>query len=277
MRAPRESLLFLFLMTAVCLAAGVVFGIGTGQFVQPPKASATPGQLMATGTAAPAVSVSVTPGLQKSLLLIGVTDANAASTSLEVCWIITFRPGLPEYYVLAFPPSARFELASLHGQRTLSEIHAEDLRLQLDHNFVRDAVQSRFPAFTIQADVTLDRSDLSALIGQLGGLPMHNQVLTGPSVLQTYDNWPAASDLDRLRLQGDILHQLFALLGQRQWSVGDLVTFVTQIPRVSADPETVSSLENFARGAPPVAGASLVWREFGPEMEAVNASSGSPP
>ncbi len=275
MRAPRDSLLFLGLMTAVCLLGGLVFGIATGQVVpSPPRATPTLRPVQPTNTAAPdsepSISVSVTPGEQKSLLLLGVTDANAPGAGLEACWVITFRPGVAEYYVLAFPPSATFELASLEGPHTLAEINAEDMRQQLGHTFVRDAVQSRFPGFTtIQADVILDRGDLSALVGQLGGLSLNSQVLTGPALLRTYDTWPAANDMDRLNFQGDILRQLFGLLAERQWSAGDLVNFVTQIPRVSADTNTVIRLNAFAQGAPPVDGANLVWRVYGPEMEAV--------
>src|SRR5688500_10670931 len=99
MRAPRESLLFLGLLTAVCLLAGLLFGIATGQFVSPPQATATVAPAQPTGTLAPELSLSATPGLQKSLLLIGVTDATTPGPSLEACWVITFRPGVAEYYV----------------------------------------------------------------------------------------------------------------------------------------------------------------------------------
>ena len=261
-------------MTAVCLLGGVVFGIATGLFVAPPpRATPTARPVKITPTAAaagePAAEVSVTPGDQKSLLLFGVTDANSPAVSLEACWVISFRPGVAQYYVLAFPPSAVLRAESMGGSFTLTEIYAEDMRQQLGHTFVRDAVTYRFPAFaTIQADVVLDRGDLSALVGQLGGLTLNSQVLTGPALLQTYDTWPAASDLDRLNFQGDVVQQLFGLLAERQWSAADLVAFVTQIPRVSADTNTVVRLNAFAQGAPPVASENLIWRAYGPEMEA---------
>lgn len=278
MRPPRESLLLLGLLTAFCLTGGVIAGIATGVFVATPQATPTVTLAPATVTpAAPEVTVSVTPGPQKTLLLIGVTDGYAPEPVLETCWVITFRSGVPDYYVLAVPPSAVFDVASLDGPRTLTQIHAEDLRLQLDHNFVRDAIEARFPAFTIQTDLTLDRSDLSALVGQLGGLTLDNRLLTGPALLQTYDTWPAASDLERLDLQGDILEHLFALLAQRAWSAADLVAFATQLPRIQADAATVAELQAFAEGAPPLSPNSLVWRRFGPEMEAATVPLVSQP
>jgi hypothetical protein len=269
MHAPRESLLFLVLMTAVCLLAGLVFGIGTGLFVRPPQATATPTVApSATNAPSPAVVVSVTPGQQKSLLLIGVADASTPDAALEACWVISFRAGVPEYYVTAFPPSASLDVEGLDGPHPLSQIHAEDMRLQIAHNFVRDAVQTRFPAFAIEADVMLDRGDLSALVGQLGGVPLNNQTLSGPMLLQTYDAWPAANDVERVAFQGDILNRLFGLLGERQWTALDLVSFLAQMPHVSADPARVAALQAFAQDAPPVAGASLIWRVFTPDMEA---------
>jgi hypothetical protein len=274
MRPPRESLLLLGLMTAACLTAGLVFGIATGQFVSPPQATATHTVAPAPTTQPSAdVTVSVTPGIQITLLLLGVTDAYAPTTNLEACWVISFRTGVPEYYVTAFPPSAIFTVPGLDGPRTLSQIHAEDVRLQLDHKFVRDAVQTRFPGFILQSEVVLDRSDLAALISQLGGVNINNQMLTGPMLLATYDSWPAASDLDRLQYQGDILQRLFSLLAERQWTAADLVDFVAQLPRINADPATVSELQSLVQGAPPVAGASLIWRPYGPELEA----AGLPP
>ena len=256
-------------MTAVCLFAGVTFGIGTGLFVAPPRATATASAVPPTALASPpSITVSVTPGQQKALLLLGVTDAYAPAPNLEACWVISFRSGVPTYYVTAFPPSAVFDLPSLDGPRTLSEIYAEDLRLQLDHNFVRDAIESRFPGFTIQSDLTLDRGDLSSLIGELGGLTLDNRLLTGPALLQTYDTWPAASDLERLDVQGNILNHLFALLAAREWTATDLVTFAVQLPRISADAATVAELQTFAQDAPPLVPDVLVWHRYGPEMEA---------
>ncbi len=268
MRTPRESLLLLLLMTTACLGAGVAFGIGTGQFVKPPQATPTASAAPATVQAITSVPASVTPGVQKALLLIGVTDASAPLTQLEACWVITFRPGVVEYYVLAFPPSAQFEISSLAGPHTLRELHELDQQLQVNNNFVRDAVLQRFPAIPIQADVTLDRGDLSALVGQLGGLPINNQVLTGPTLLQTYDAWPAPTDMERLRFQGDVLNRLFTLLADRQWTAGNLTDFIIQIPRVNAEPAIVTDLQNFAHGAPPFEPDGLKWSTYGPEAEA---------
>jgi hypothetical protein len=242
-------------MTAICLTAGLVVGIAAGWFVEPVH----------------------TPGPQKALLLLGVTDAYAPEANLEACWVITFRPGVPQYYVLAFPPSASLSLPSLDGPRTLSQINAEDIRLQLDHKFVREAIEARFDGLRLNAAVVLDRSDVSALVGQLGGVPMNNQLLTGRALLETYDAWPASTDLDRLSAQGDLLQRLFGLLAQHQWSAGDLIAFAVSIPRVAADEATASALRSFAEGAPPLVGDQLVWRVYGPELEAAAAPSSNNP
>jgi hypothetical protein len=246
--------------------------------VAPVRATPTSGPLPTpTAISAPDVLESVTPGPQKSLLLLGVTDAYAPEANLEACWVITFRSGVPQYYVLAFPLSASFSLPSLDGPRTLSQIHAEDIRLQLDHKFVREAIEARFDGLTLNAALVLDRSDLSALVGQLGGVPMNNQVLTGPALLEAYDAWPASTDLDRLGAQGDVLQRLFGLLVQRRWSAADLVTYAASIPRLAADESTVSALRAFAEGAPPLADNGLVWRTYGPELEAATAPSSESP
>jgi hypothetical protein len=268
MRTPRESLLFLGLLTAGCLLAGLVFGVATGRWVRPvhvaqtaPSATAEPPK----ATAAPAASV--TPGDQKSLLVIGVTDATAATTHLEGCWVITFRAGVPEYYVLAFPPTATFYLSSLPGSKSLVDIYAEDLRLQLDHHFVQDAVEARFPGLSIQAALILDRSDLSALLGELGGLPVNNQVLTGPMLLQLYDTWRPAVNGDRSVFDGVVAQHMFDALIAKQWTPDDLAEFTDGLPHLTANPDGLQDLRRFLADAPPLAGSRLVWRQYSPELE----------
>src|SRR5689334_16351040 len=146
MRVPRESLLFLGLMVALCALGGVVFGIATGKFVTQgvPRASATPllvstttasnAGLILEATATPTMlgvaAVAATPsppGVQKSIILIGVNDAQSPNPTLEGVWVITFQPGINEYYVISFPPSATFYLPSLSGSLTMRDIFAEDL------------------------------------------------------------------------------------------------------------------------------------------------------
>lgn len=255
-------------MTAVCLAAGLLFGIASGEFAKPRTAVPTVRLAMLTATPAAPTGSAVIPGTQKSLLLVGVSDTNQPGANLEALWVITFRPGVAEYYILAFPPSATFVLPSLAGSHSLAQIHAEDVRLQLNHNFLRDAIQSRFPALAIQAAVTLDRRDAADLVDQLGGLPMNNQTLSGAALLQAYDSWPANSDMERVQYQGDIMLHLFAQAAQRQWAANDLLQAVTQLPRVSAEADTVTALQAFAHNAPPLEADGLVWRVYSPEMEA---------
>lgn len=278
MRPPRESLLFLGLLTGVCLFAGMVAGIWTGVFVAPPLATPTASPApAATRVPSPGATVSLVPGVQKSLLLLGVTDATLPDAPLEICWVITFRAGVPEYYVVAFPPSANLYVPSLEGTYPLRQIHAEDTRLQLNHNFVRDAVQTRFTGLTIGTTLTLDRSDLSALVTELGGLPVNNQVMTAPVLLQTYDTWPAATELDRLDHQHNLLHQLFTLLAARGWAPTDVADFLTRLPRLSADPAAVTALQSFANGAPPINAEGLIWRSYGPELEAASVPAAYAP
>ncbi len=269
MRTPRESLLFLGLLTAACLLAGLVFGIASGRLVQPVRPAPSPTPLRARLTATPVASV--TPGIQKSLLIIGVTDATSNTTHLEGCWVVTFRAGVPEYYVLAFPPTATFYLSSLPGSKSLVDFYAEDLRLQLDHHFVQDAVEARFPGLSIQAALILDRSDLSALLGQLGGLPVNHQVLTGPMLLQLYDTWQPAVNGDRSAFDALVVQRLFDLLVAKQWTADDLLAFFEGLPRLKAHPDELKDAQGFMLDAPSLPNSRLVWRQYSPEMEVSTA------
>src|SRR5713226_10776248 len=117
MRLRRDSLLILGLLTAVCLLGGVVIGIWTGKFavVAP---SASPTIIPATPTPVPPPSAA-SPGTQRSLLVVGVSDAGAPAPTLEGCWVVSFSPGDSTIYVVSFPTDAKFQLSSLPNSRTL--------------------------------------------------------------------------------------------------------------------------------------------------------------
>ncbi len=277
MRLPRESLLFLGLSTAICALVGLVFGISTGSLIDPspPRASSTPPATasslapLPTSTAPPlpqGVSPAP-PGPQRSLILIGVDDAQAATPQLEGVWVITFQPGINEYYVISFPPSARFHLASLSGEMSMRDIYAEDLRQQLGFHFVRDAVQSRFRAFSIEADVVLDRGDFAGLVASIGGLDLTGQALAGPELLSNYDQYPVDDNANRMFFQQQVFKLLFETMAAQSWTPGSLLTYIEQLPQVQADPARESALDAFFVGAPVFPDSTIIWHDYLPEME----------
>jgi len=277
MRLPRESLLFLGLTTAILALVGVVFGISAGIFVKDPvpRATATPrptatsqpAQRSTTATPPPVGAAPSPPGAQRSLILIGVDDAQAAKPVLEGVWVITFRPGINEYYVLSFPPSAEFQLASLSGEMVMRDIYAEDQRLELGFHFVRDAVQSRFPAFSIEADVVLDRGDFVGLVGSVGGLSPAGQMLAGTDLLSNYDQYPVDDNANRMFFQEQVFKLLFGAMGAQSWTPDSVLSYIEQLPQVQDDAVRLAALEAFFSGALGLPESTLIWRSYQTEME----------
>ena len=279
MRLPRQSLLFLGLLTAVCLMSSVVFGIATGQVfaTTPPRATSTLAPtassfaVLATSTpaasAAPGVSPSP-PGNPRSLLIIGVDDAQAPVPRLETIWVLTFLPGVNQYYILAFPPTAQFQPPSLSTMQPMTEIFAEDLRQQVgSYFFVRDAIESRFPGFAIMGDLVLDRGDFAGLVTKVGGLGWAGNLVQGADLLNNYDAFGPADSAARMQFQQQVMELLFATLSQQQVSQQTIIDYVRQLPQVQADAGRLAVLDQFAAGAPAPAGSELTWRNFQPEME----------
>src|SRR5689334_13099882 len=98
MRLPRESLLFICLASAFSILACLLFGLITGQGFDTSAPRATPTTGPATVTSQPLAEASpATPaaadaspspmGPQRSLIIIGVDDAQAAIPKLEGVWI----------------------------------------------------------------------------------------------------------------------------------------------------------------------------------------------
>src|SRR5205085_11173390 len=111
-----------------------------------------PTEVRSTATPIP-LSEAGASGDQRALLIVGVADASASRPVLEGCWVLSYRPGIPQYYFSSFSPEYTFYLPSLGHSQSLAEIYALDLNQQLGFRFTRDAIESRFPGFKPQAEV----------------------------------------------------------------------------------------------------------------------------
>ncbi|MCC7360373.1 MAG: hypothetical protein IT317_12895 [Anaerolineales bacterium] len=278
MRLPRESVLSLGLLTAVCLLGSVVFGIATGRIFAPdaPRATSTPRPTASSFSAgltdtpaAPAAGASPSPpGRPRSLIIIGVDDAQSPTPLLETVWVLTFQPGVNQYYILAFPPTAQFQPASLSTLQPMSAIFAQDVAQQVGtYNFVRDAIATRFPGFIIAGDIVLDRQDLVGLVTTVGGLSWAGNVVQGADLLSSYDAYEPSDEAGRMQFQQEIMELLFTTLSQQQVSQKALLDYVRQLPQVQTDTGRLIILDEFAVGAPAPADSELTWRTFQPEME----------
>ena len=268
MRMRRDSLLILGLLTAVCLLGGVVFGIGTGRFaLAAPSASPTARPATPTPELAPALA---SPGIQRSLLIVGVSDAGAPAPTLEGCWVVTFSPGDSTIYVLSFPTDAKFQLTSLPNAHTLSDIYTQDMQQQLGYRFTRDAIQSRFPALNIRTEITLDRNDLSDLASKVGGLSLGGRTLAGSALLAAYDAAAAQGMAARMEFQHQAFETLYNALADQHWTPASLFVYVAQAPHALRAEDNLE-FNNFAAAAPPLLNGQLSWSVYTPELE--NATS----
>jgi hypothetical protein len=234
----KESLLTLVLFTALCLLAGMAIGILTGDGINSaPQASPTAPRVTLIGVAPHGLSPTAAPNLQPTpiagqmgLLIVGVEDANALQPKLEGCWVVAFSPRSNQYYVSSFPPEARFQLASLGRKLTLAEIYAQDVQQEVGYRFVRDAIHSVFPGLAVQAEVTLDRGDLTDMAHMLGGLPIGSE--------------------------------LFQALASQHWSPASVAMYLEQLPH-AVRPEDAAALTVLAASAPALQSSELTWTVVG--------------
>ncbi len=277
MRLPRESLLLLGLLTALCALGSVVAGIATGRLWVPvaPAASVTPAPtatsfavVLTPTPVPPSVAASPSPvGAPRSLILIGVDDAQSLTPQLDSVLVLTFQPGVNNYYISAVPPSAEFQVASLSGIRTMRDIFVEDQHQQIGYYFMRDAVESRFTGFSIQADVMLDRDDFVGLVSSVGGLSWAGQLAQGPDLLNSYNALAAADSAGRMVFQQQAFEALFAALAQKGLSPNAILDYVRRLPQVQSDAARQAALEAFIMGAPALSDSTFIWRTYQPEME----------
>ncbi len=253
----RDSLLVLGLMIAVCLLGGLVFGVATGKWAHA-GAAATPTAVRDISTPIPLAQQGAS-GDQKSLLIVGVDDAGTSHPALEGCWVLSYRPGIQQYYFSSFPPDATFHLASLGKGQTLEQIYMLDLNQQLGFRFLRDAIESRFPAFKPQAEVVIDRRAVAELVTRTGGIPLQGILLDGAKILDVY---ATQGPSERITFQETVVLSLFQKLAENNWTPEALTHFFQEWPGSRA-----VQLETFAAGAPPLSESGVHWTVYTPDLE----------
>ncbi len=275
MRLPRQSLLLLLLLITLCLLVGMVIGMKTGTIgIRPPQASPTGPR--ATPTRRPTASGAASTlqptsaDHQQALLIVGVNDANALQPKLEGCWVIAFSIGINQYYVLSIPPEARFSLASLGANQTLADIYVQDVQQEVGYRFMRDAIRSNLPAMSVQAVVTIDRSDLADLATKLGGVAVDGQILQGVELAAAYDTQSFNGTAARMHFQHSAFESLFQALADQHWTPASVADYLEGLPHaVTAD--DAAALAQLAGSAPPLQSSELTWTVVGGDRESAPA------
>jgi hypothetical protein len=269
MHLRRESLLVLALATTVCLLVGMIAGIQGNKVIMPGPLEGTFTAARTTVTVAPFVQPT-SSGRQMAVLIVGVTDASAPQPKFEGCWIVAFTPGINQYYVLSFPPGARFQLPSLGSNQTLTDIYNQDVQQEVGYRFMRDAIQSVFPGMTIQAEVTLDRGAMADLASKVGGVPIGGQVLRGNSLSVAYDAQSFNGAAARMEFQRQAFQALFQALADQHWSPSSVADYLEQVPHAVSG-EDRAFLTQLATSAPPLQNSELTWTVVGGEHQAAAA------
>jgi anionic cell wall polymer biosynthesis LytR-Cps2A-Psr (LCP) family protein len=275
MRLRRESLLLLVLLTTLCLLVGMVAGIQSGKWVTTvPQASPTSPRAAPTDVVAHSITTVAAQFLQPTViadqmavLFVGVSDANSLQPKLEGCWLVAFSPGTNQYYVLSFPPEARFHLSSLGSTMTLADIYTQDVQQVVGYRFVRDAIQSVLPGMAVQADVTLDRSDLADLASKVGGVSIGGELLAGGALATAYDTQSFNGAVARMEFQREVFQALFQALADQHWSPASVAMYLEKLPR-AVRPADAAALTKLAANAPSLQSSELRWNVVGGVHEA---------
>jgi hypothetical protein len=98
------------------------------------------------------------PANQVSILLLVVDDRTSPQPWLEGCWLLTFKPGTNQYYLLGFPVDAPFS-----QQYTLRDYFNANSRVEDRSRFVEDALNhASSGGITVNYTLYLDEAVLAA-------------------------------------------------------------------------------------------------------------------
>lgn len=212
------------LATAFCLLLGVVAGVAIGNAGKPssnPIATATlPIALIWTPTP-------ITSDTQVSMLVLGIDSAASPIPRLDGCWVVTFRTGLPQYYLLGFSPATLVEVPGATNARTLEEVYNTDVQIGRGMMFTRDALKSISPGLPPpQYEVTFDRQMLAWTVNALNGIPLRGEWVDGGMLLARYDAIPPDNPTDRLAFQGEALEAILKTAQAKNWSSNSWQAFL---------------------------------------------------
>jgi hypothetical protein len=266
----RDSILLLGLLTTICLIAGLVAGIQSGKIVAaPPQASPTAPRASETGGSTHGQTPTPAPNLQPmfstrqmAIMIVGVADANVAQPKFEGCWVVAFSADINQYYVLVFPPESRFNLANIGGDQTLADIYTQDVQQELGYRFMREAIQTLFPAITVQAAVTVDRSDLADLASKLGGISIAGHLLQGSLLTPAYDSQSFDGAAARTHFQRQTFEAIFQALVDQHWSPASVDWYLQHLPHTVRS-EDAAALTALAQSAPSLQDSEPKWIEVG--------------
>lgn len=237
-----------FLLLIVAIVGSLLFGITLGLWLghpPPPPPPTTPTGPTYLPSATPIASP--TPDAsQISVILLAVDALNNPRPHLEACWLITFKPDTPEYYLLGIPPTTTVALSN-SPTTSVRELHDIDVAHKLNTLFVRDAVRTLLPGINKpKAVVVFDRAMVIQAIDLLGGLTLAGQYYSGEAALVDYETLPPDSP-ERLERQTAIVLGLLRAARDRGYSPAGLVALLNLGQTWYPDYET---LQNLAQEAP---------------------------
>lgn len=217
----------LLLLTLAMLLVGYLVGMGMGDKIAPhppttPLAGVSP--RFPTPPPSPTVVTVATPTQVAFLLL--VVDAFDADPQLEMCWVVTFWPDIPQYYLVGVPVSEEVTLPGAAPQ-SLQAIYAIDASLRRGNVFTRDALRLLFPDLAPpQTEITFDRATFTQAIDLLGGQLWQGQRHSGAEVLAAYDAIPPDDPLSQLSFQSTVWVNFFQAAKDRHWTLENLFAYI---------------------------------------------------
>ena len=232
----RDRFVFLAVAVFVCLAAGVLtillwIGIPTGWMPSPAPLTPTP---------APTNAPTPIPSSQQvAILLLVVDDRTAAQPWLEGCWVLTFKPGTDQYYLLGFPVDA-----PLTQQYTLRDYFNANPRLEDRSRFVEEALnKASAGGLTINYYLYLDKAVLADFVDFLGGIPGYSNGtrLTGAELRAQYEAL-APNARQRIEFQQQTLEAIVTTIQRQAWAPDLLRRLAERFAGLSLDADELLDL-----------------------------------
>src|SRR5258708_33909084 len=101
---------------------------------------------------------------------------------------------------------------------------------------------------SVQAVVTLDRSDLANLTTNLGGISVGRQLLMGADLAAAFDTASLNGSAVRMAFEGLATQALIQALANQHWTPGRAAVYLQQLPRAVL-PQDAAALPDLSTAA----------------------------
>jgi hypothetical protein len=172
-------------------------------------------------------------------LVLVVDDRLAVKPWLEGCWVLTFKPGTDQYFLLGFPVDVPVD-----RQYTIRDYDHAGQSLEDRSRFIEEALKiTSQGGLTVRYRLFLDEPALAEFVDLIGGLPLDGAgpAVSGQGVVERYAAL-AGDPAQQLEFQRQVLEAITVVVKSESWTANAIQRLYERFQGLSPDADELRQL-----------------------------------